>query len=37
MILSDYAPEHGVERYEVLEYWGMVDTEMLDRARCRHS
>jgi hypothetical protein len=27
--LSDYAPEHGVERYEVLEYWGMVDVEML--------
>jgi hypothetical protein len=28
--LSDYAPEHGIERYEVLEYWGMVDTEMLE-------
>jgi hypothetical protein len=28
--LSDYAPEHGVERFEVLEYWGMVDTEMLE-------
>ena len=28
--LSDYAPEHGVDRFEVLEYWGMVDTEMLD-------
>ena len=27
--LEDYAPEHGVERFEVLEYWGMVDTEML--------
>ncbi len=27
--LSDYAPEHGVERYEVLEYWGMCDTDML--------
>jgi len=27
--LSDYAPEHGVERFEVLEYWGMVDVEML--------
>ena len=27
--LSDYAPEHGVERFEVLEYWGMCDTEML--------
>ena len=28
--LSDYAPEHGIERYEVLEYWGMVDVEMLE-------
>ena len=28
--LSDYAPDHGIERYEVLEYWGMVDTEMLE-------
>jgi hypothetical protein len=27
--LSDYAPEYGIERYEVLEYWGMCDTEML--------
>ena len=27
--LSDYAPEHGVDRFEVLEYWGMVDVEML--------
>jgi len=27
--LSDYAPEYGVERYEVLEYWGMCDTDML--------
>jgi len=27
--LSDYAPEHGIERFEVLEYWGMCDTEML--------
>ena len=27
--LSDYAPEHGVERFEVLEYWGMVDVDML--------
>jgi hypothetical protein len=27
--LSEYAPEHGVERFEVLEYWGMCDTEML--------
>ena len=27
--LSDYAPEYGIERYEVLEYWGMCDTEIL--------
>ncbi len=27
--LADYAPEHGVDRFEVLEYWGMVDVEML--------
>ena len=28
--LSDYAPEHGIERYEVLEYWGICDVEMLE-------
>ena len=28
--LSDYAPEHGVDRFEVLEYWGMVDTTLLE-------
>lgn len=28
--LSDYAPEHGIERFEVLEYWGTVDTDMLE-------
>ena len=28
--LSDYAPEHGIERFEVLEYWGMCDVEMLE-------
>jgi len=27
--LSDYAPDHGIERFEVLEYWGMVDVQML--------
>ncbi len=27
--LSDYAPEHGIERFEVLEYWGMCDIDML--------
>ena len=28
--LSDYAPDHGIDRFEVLEYWGMVDVEMLE-------
>jgi len=28
--LSDYAPEHGIDRFEVLEYWGMVDTDLLE-------
>ena len=28
--LSDYAPEHGIDRFEVLEYWGTVDTQMLE-------
>ena len=27
--LEDYAPEHGFDRFEVLEYWGMVDVSML--------
>jgi len=27
--LSDYQPEHGIDRFEVIEYWGMCDTEML--------
>ena len=27
--LSDYAPEHGIDRFEVLEYWGMCDTATL--------
>ena len=27
--LSDYAPEHNIDRFEVLEYWGMCDIEML--------
>ena len=30
--LADYAPEHGIERFDVLEYWGMVDTDMLEEA-----
>ena len=29
--LSEYAPEHGVERFEVLEYWGMCDIDMLEQ------
>ena len=28
--LADYAPEHGIDRFEVLEYWGMCDIEMLE-------
>ena len=27
--LSYYAPDQGIDRFEVLEYWGMVDVEML--------
>ena len=27
--LADYAPHHGIDRFEVLEYWGMVDVDML--------
>ena len=27
--LADYAPEYSVDRFEVLEYWGTIDTEML--------
>ena len=28
--LADYAPEHGIDRFEVLEYWGMCDIAMLE-------
>ena len=28
--LNDYQTDTGVERYEVLEYWGVVDTELLE-------
>ena len=28
--LSDYAPDYGIERFEVLEYWGMCDVSMLE-------
>ena len=27
--LSDYATDYGVDRFEVLEYWGMCDIDML--------
>ena len=30
--LIDYAPEHGVERFEVLEYWGIVDKTTLQES-----
>ena len=28
--LSDYAVDHGIDRFEVLEYWGMCDVDMLE-------
>ena len=28
--LRDFTPNFGVERFEVLEYWGTVDTELLE-------
>ena len=28
--LSDYATDHGIDKFEVLEYWGMCDIEMLE-------
>jgi len=28
--LSDYSTDSGIERFEVLEYWGMVDIELLE-------
>ncbi len=27
--LSDYSPDNGIDRFEVLEYWGMCDTGLL--------
>ena len=27
--LSDYSPDYGVDRFEVLEYWGNCDVQML--------
>jgi hypothetical protein len=29
--LNDYQTDTGVERYEVLEYWGVVDAELLEK------
>jgi hypothetical protein len=29
--LSDYQTETGIERFEVLEYWGVVDAELLEK------
>jgi hypothetical protein len=29
--LNDYQTDTGVERYEVLEYWGVVDVELLEK------
>jgi hypothetical protein len=31
--LSDYQTNQGVERFEVLEYWGVVEKEMLEQHR----
>ena len=28
--LADYAPDQGIDRFEVLEYWGMVDIDLLE-------
>ena len=28
--LTDYQTDSGIERYEVLEYWGVVDAELLE-------
>ena len=28
--LSDYAPQHDIDRFEVMEYWGMIDIELLE-------
>ena len=28
--LADYAVDHGIDRFEVLEYWGMCDNTMLE-------
>jgi hypothetical protein len=28
--LSDYSPDYGIYRFEVLEYWGMCEVDMLE-------
>ena len=28
--LADYEQTHSIDRFEVLEYWGVIDTELLD-------
>jgi len=30
--LRDYTTDHDIERFEVLEYWGSVDTDILEQA-----
>jgi len=30
--LRDYTTDHGIERFEVLEYWGVIDKEILESA-----
>jgi len=30
--LRDYTTDHDIERFEVLEYWGTIDSETLDQA-----
>jgi hypothetical protein len=30
--LRDYTTDHGIDRFEVLEYWGSIDRETLERA-----
>ena len=35
--LTDYNQENYVDRFEVLEYWGMIDVEMLLEQQCRNT
>ena len=34
--LADYASENGIDRFEVLEYWGMCDVSMLLEQELRY-